>query len=74
MYTHTPAHIRIYIYVGVYSTCVVLIMCAIFVCTVIPQLLRLLLQKEAAHNYKFHSEEHKEKAAVDGSIEKTPYL
>lgn len=31
----------------------------------------LLPQKEAAHNYKFHSEEHKEKAAVDGPIEKT---
>lgn len=28
--------------------------------------------KEAAHNYKFHSEKHKEKAAVDGPIEKMP--
>lgn len=32
----------------------------------------LLPRKEAAHNYKFYSEEHKEKAAVDGPIEKMP--
>lgn len=55
--------------------CVFDYVCGIFVRTVILQLLKgkcRCLQKKAAHNYKFHSEKHKEKAAVDGPIEKTP--
>lgn len=66
---HTCMHIGV--------QCVVFLFCdcAIFVLAVILQLLQLRLlwpQKEAAHNYKFHSVEHKKKAAVDRPIENMP--
>lgn len=47
----------------------------IFVCTVILQLLQgkcCCLEKEAAHNYKCHSEEDKEKGSGGGPIKKMP--